>query len=450
MEIWQKQEEVRQLMGALLYSNGWLGEMTASRKDNTTFLAQVSAAAVKNEKGALICLMSSSLDITAKHEMELQLRQAYKMEAIGTLAGGIAHDFNNILSAILGYAEIAQIFVSGNTQADNAIQQVLKAGNRAKNLVAHILTFSRGSEMSQVPVEIGKVVNEALQLLRASIPTTIEIQSDIDPNCGTIIADPTQIHQVMMNLCTNAAHAMEDTGGLLKVSLKPVDLPNDEIVRESHLKPGTYIYLSISDTGPGIEPAIIERIFDPYFTTKEVGKGSGMGLAVVKGIVNSHDGVIKVTSELGKGAVFQVFFAKTEEDTLQEDEDQIILPTGNEHILVIDDDKSIVEMNRLILEQLGYKVTCQTSSTGALEIFRMNSDEFDLVLTDYTMPNITGESLAKEMLKIKPDIPIILCTGYSSKIDSDKARVAGIKAFAMKPLRPSKLSLLVRKVLDKS
>lgn len=450
MEFWQKPEELRQLMNELLDSNVWLGEMTAFRKDNTTFLAQVSAAAVKNEKGELVCLMSSSLDITAKHEMETQLRQAYKMEAIGTLAGGIAHDFNNILTAIFGYAEIAQMKISGNPQAEGAIQQVLKASNRAKDLVAHILTFSRSSEMGHIPVEIGLIVKEALQLLRASIPTTIEIQSDIDSNCGAIIADPTQIHQVMMNLCTNSAHAMEDNGGVLKVSLKLVDLPNDEIVKEPNLKPGTYICLSISDTGPGIDPAIIGRIFDPYFTTKEVGKGSGMGLAVVQGIVKSHDGIINVTSELGKRTAFHVFFARAEKETPKEDEDQTNLATGSEHILVVDDENAIVEINRTILEGLGYKITSRTSSTEALDLFRINSDEFDLVLTDYTMPNLTGESLAKEMLKIKPGIPIILYTGYNSKIDSDKAKLTGIKAFAMKPLSPTNLSELIRNVLDES
>ncbi|MBM9520966.1 transporter substrate-binding domain-containing protein [Desulforhopalus vacuolatus] len=405
--------------------------------------------------GQLIGVLGIARDITERKQaeedrkqMEEKLRQSHKMEAIGTLAGGIAHDFNNILAAILGYAEMVSDEVPEFSPAQKDIQEVLKAGKRAKELVKHILTFSRKSGQEHVPVDIHLIAKEALNLLRASIPTTIEIHQEIDPKCGTVHSNPTQIHQILMNLCTNAAQAMDEKGGILKVSLDCTDLPEEVLQKDPTMKPGQYVKLTVSDNGPGIDKDIIDRIFDPYYTTKEIGKGSGMGLTVVHGIVKSHDGIIMVESKLGNGATFTVFLPNAEEEFQQETEIVFSLPTGNERVLVVDDEETVAEMTKRRLESLGYQVTLETDSIKALELFRSNPHAFDLIISDQTMPILTGEQLARELLNIKPDIPIIICTGYSSKIDVEKANSIGISAFLMKPVDNVELSKTVRQTLD--
>lgn len=381
--------------------------------------------------------------------LEAQLRQAHKMEAVGTLAGGIAHDFNNILAAILGYADMALDDTPDHSPAKYKIEQVLEAGNRAKELVKHILSFSRKEVKERVPVQIHQITKDALILLRASIPTTIEIKQNIDPQCGNILADPTQIHQVLMNLCTNAAQAMEEKGGILDVELTSVQLSTDDLVNDPNLKPGHYVQLTVNDCGIGINQQHIDRIFDPYFTTKEVGKGSGMGLAVVIGIVKNHDGMIMVDSKPGEGTIFKIYFPKIEEQIQDKTEDATPLPVGNEKILVVDDEVSIVDMTKRRLERLGYQVTAKTSSMEALELFRSQPDAFDLVITDQTMPELTGEKLAKKLIEIKPKLPVIICTGYSSKIDAEKANLIGISAFIMKPVDKRELAKTIRKALNR-
>ncbi len=383
-----------------------------------------------------------------KANLESQLRQAHKMEAIGTLAGGIAHDFNNILSAILGYSEMASDDIPESAPAKRDIREVLKAGNRAKDLVKHILAFSRKSEQERIPLEIYLIVKETLKLLRASIPTTIEIRQDIDPGCGAVLADPTQVHQVMMNLCTNAAQAMEEKGGILDVALGLVALSEKDVQNESTLKPGRYVKLTVRDTGPGVDRSHMDRIFDPYFTTKEVGKGSGMGLAVVHGIVKSHDGMITVDSQSGAGAAFNVFIPRIEKMRRKKTEKRVPPPTGSERILVVDDEESVCEITKRRLEQLGYHVTYETDGMAALELFRSRPRAFDLIITDQAMPTMTGEHLARELMRIQPDIPIILCTGYSSRIDAEKAGFLGIGAFIMKPVDKEDLAMTIRRVLD--
>jgi PAS domain S-box-containing protein len=435
----------------VLETNGIVGlanHTVLVSRDGTERIIADSGAPIIDQDQSTIGVVLVFRDITEQSKMEIELQHAHKMEAIGTLAGGIAHDFNNILAAVLGYADMAMDDIPKHSPARYQIEQVLKAGNRAKDLVKHILSFSRKESQVRVPLEVGKILQEALKFLRATIPTTIEIKESHDIENGIILADATQLHQVIVNLCTNAAHAMEEQGGILGITLSSQNLSENEIKKEPSLKPGPYVRLCVSDTGTGIDQKHLDKIFDPYFTTKEVGKGSGMGLAVVVGIVRSHDGIITVDSTRGEGATFNVYFPRIEEQSKEEAEVTAPLPVGNEKILVVDDEESIVYMTKRRLELLGYQVTAKTSSIEALELFRSQPDQFDLVITDQTMPGLTGEQLAKELLSIKPGFPIILCTGYSSKIDAEKADFIGIRDFIMKPVERSELANTVRRILD--
>jgi len=379
--------------------------------------------------------------------IQAQLQQAQKMEAIGTLAGGIAHDFNNILSAVIGYTEIALADVPEDTSQHSNLQEVLKAGSRARDLVKQILTFSRQTEQELKPVKINQIVRETLLLLRASLPTTVKISQDIQSD-SAVLADPTQIHQVIMNLCTNAAHALRAKGGQLKIDLSDVVLGGSFIEQHPYLSPGVYIKLRVIDTGHGMEKAIVDRIFDPFFTTKERGEGTGMGLAVVLGIIKSHGGTITVESEMGKGSTFNVFLPLIMREVDREVRTKAPIPTGTERILFIDDEKSLVDLGQQILERLGYRVTIRTSSVEALELFMEQPEKFDLVITDMTMPNMTGDDLAGKLMNIRADIPVILCTGYSERISRERAHDLGIKEFILKPIVMRELAKTVRGVLD--
>ncbi|MBU4316327.1 MAG: PAS domain S-box protein [Proteobacteria bacterium] len=406
---------------------------------------------VKNDRGEPLAIEGIVTDVSQakrageeKVKLEADLKQAHKMEALGTLAGGIAHDFNNILAAIIGFSELAREDSPESSRVREEIEEVIRAGKRARDLVKHILAFSRKTEQNRFPVKIQPLVEESLNLLRASIPSTIEIRQDLDPRCGNIMADPTQIHQVIMNLCTNAAQAMDERGGILEVTLRPEDLANIHVG-----EPGPYIKLTVKDTGMGIDKDAMDKIFDPYFTTKPYGKGSGMGLAVVHGIVTAHQGLITVESTPGTGTAFHVFFPESSEVSRNEDMAAEIPPMkGVESILVVDDEKSIIDMTRHRLERLGYRVSARTDSLEALDLFRSSPEAFDLVITDQTMPKMTGEQLAEELLKIRKNIPIILCTGFSSKMNSQKATSMGIKAFLMKPVDSHELATSIRRVLD--
>ena len=381
--------------------------------------------------------------------IQAQLQQAQKMEAIGTLAGGIAHDFNNILSAVIGYTEIALADVPEDSAQQRNLQEVLKAGSRARDLVKQILTFSRQTEQELRPVQIKQIVAETLKLLRASLPTTVKISVDIQSD-SAVLAEPTQIHQVIMNLCTNAAHAMRARGGQLKIELSNVVLGASFIEQHPYLTPGEFINLRVIDTGHGMEKAIVDRIFDPFFTTKERGEGTGMGLAVVLGIVKSHGGTITVESEIGKGSTFNIFLPVIMQDVDHEVRAKTPIPTGTERILFIDDEKSLVDLGQQILERLGYHVTIRTSSVEALELFIEQPDKFDLVITDMTMPNMTGDELAEKLMSIRKDIPVILCTGYSERISQERAHALGIKEFILKPIVMRELAKKVRSALDKN
>jgi signal transduction histidine kinase len=382
-----------------------------------------------------------------RKELENQLMQAQKMEAIGTLAGGIAHDFNNILFSIIGFTEISISAVPPGSKLEDNLQRVLNAGIRAGDLVKQILAFSRQTDREIKPVQIKPIAKEALKLIRASLPATIEIHKDIRSD-SPIMADPTQVHQIIMNLCTNAAHAMQDTGGRMVVSLIDVELGADVTDPHPDIAPGPFIKLTVSDSGCGIAPEIKDRIFDPFYTTKELGEGTGLGLSVVHGIVKDCGGMVTVESTPGEGSTFNIFFPVIESEQGAEIVTRAPLPTGTERILFVDDEESHVEMGKQVLELLGYRVTAQTSSREALKVFRAKPDEFDLVVTDLTMPKMTGDVLAKEIMAIRSDMPVILCTGYSGKITPAKAKALGIKEVVMKPAVVEEIARTVRMVLD--
>ena len=384
-----------------------------------------------------------------KEKLQVQLRQAQKMESIGTLAGGIAHDFNNILASILGFTELALEDVEMGTQLEDSLQEVHMAGKRAQELVNSILTFARQTDERVAPIRVDKIIKEVIKLLRYSMPATIDIEHDI-PSTSLIMGNATQIHQIVMNLCTNGAQAMDEDGGRLKLVLRDAHLETDDEVTQLGLPTGDYLILEVSDTGKGIPPDIIDSIFEPYFTTKSLGDGTGMGLSLVHGIVESHGGKVTVKSRLGEGAVFTVYLPITRTTS----KDQILalekLPKGSEHILLLDDDAAVAKMGSRLLESLGYCVTTQTSSLKALEVFRSGAASFDLVLTDMTMPQMTGDKLALELKNIRRDIPIILCSGYSKKIDDIDMSEIGIDTLITKPFRVSQLAQDIRKVLDEA
>ena len=384
-------------------------------------------------------------------EYERQLQLLMKMQAIGTLAGGIAHDFNNILFPIVGFTELTMDDVPADSQARTNLEEILKATNRAKELVQQILTFSRQSDYERKPLQVHFIVKEALKLLRASIPSSIEILSDLDEKCGPIKGDPTQIHQVIMNLCTNAYQSMAESGGILKIKMQEIEIGFDDMMENIGMKYGPHVRLTVSDQGVGMEPAVLERIFEPYFTTKEPGKGTGLGLSVIHGIVKNHGGHIRVNSRPGEGTTFDVYLPIIEGTEIEAETDTEIKDAhGSEHIMVVDDEETIVTMERKILERLGYSVTSNTDSTKALKEFTDHPDKYDLVITDMTMPHMTGDVMAKKMMDIKPTLPVILCTGFNERITEEKALEMGITRFVMKPVITDELTNAIRTVLDKN
>jgi PAS domain S-box-containing protein len=385
-----------------------------------------------------------------KQRMEAQFYQAQRMEALGTLAGGIAHDFNNILSAIIGYTELSQRACPDNAKVQSYLSHLHEASERAKNLVQQILSFSRQGNSEMHPIDISRVINEALRMIRVSVPTTIEISQNIRPNLGTVYANETQIHQIVMNLCANSCHAMEETGGCLEIDLIPAIIGNKDISNYPDLNPGHYLKFVVADTGHGISPDQIQRVFDPYFTTKQAGKGSGLGLSTVHGIVKDHGGSIKVYSELNKGTTFQIFLPLAEVEEHYSLKPKGNLPRGNESILYVDDEKLLVDIGKRLLESLGYSVETRVSSIDAYEAFRAHPDKYDLIVTDMTMPKLTGENLAIKIKKILPGIPIILCTGYSTRLNTDRLKNIGVKQVLMKPVTLAELATAVRTALDEA
>jgi len=398
------------------------------------------------------------LDITKRKkaeketmELELQLGQKQKMEAVGTLAGGIAHDFNNILAAMQGYLELSLDDLPEDSPVRDNLGQIMSCSNRAAKLIKQILTFSRkdGEEQAEKePVRIGSIVKEVLGMLRSSLPTTVKICRKIHADASVVLADPTQIHQVLVNLCTNASYAMREAGGLLEVSLTNVDFESETRIGDEYLDPGSYVKLSVRDTGCGMEKEVVERIFEPFFTTKTVNEGTGLGLSVVHGIIKSHEGAITVSSVPGEGTTFEIFLPRIEGGAVETPPSPEQAGREKEVILLVDDEEMMVDVTGQILERLGFAVVAKTSSLDALEAFQEKPDEFDLVITDQVMPNMTGTQLARDLMSIRPDIPVILCSGFPESVSLDEVERVGIKKFIMKPISREEIANVIRGVLD--
>ena len=443
-EAWR---ETKMMIEKVLAGERFSGiETCRYNKKGEIIPVSLSGAIYKDQNANPIGSIINLRDISDQKKMKAQLQQAQKMEAIGTLAGGIAHDFNNILSAILGYSELVLADLPSEASIRNKLEAIHSSGERARDLVAQILAFSRKDEQVRSPVEVHLILKDALKLLRPAIPTTIEIQTQISSKCR-ILGDPSRIHQIIMNLCTNAYQAMLETGGTLKISLSHVKIEG-KAAALAQVPAGSYGKLVISDTGVGIPLENLERIFDPYFTTKEKGKGTGLGLAAVHGIVKSHGGAILVESQIGKSTKFEVYLPLTldRSDTQGQAESQIT--GGNERILLVDDEHDILEIENEMLKKLGYIVTTKDNAKDALKLFAEQPEQFDLVITDMTMPDMTGDRLADELIKISSDIPIILCTGFSELMSKEKAESLGIKGFLLKPIAMRDLSNMIRIVLD--
>ena len=396
-------------------------------------------------EGAIVCCH----DITEKTRAEEMMRHGQQMQAIGTMAGGIAHDFNNILSPIFGYAELAMLELPPESTIYRRLEQILTAAQRARQLVNLILTLSRRKEQPFQVLAVQPIAREVLKLLRAGLPANIEIQMDLEPGCGQVMGDPIQIHQILMNLCTNAYHAMQDKGGLLEVTVREVNLDTGGLPVRSGLRAGRYLCLTVSDTGCGMDQEVMARIFEPYFTTREKEKGTGLGLSVTHGIVRKHDGFITVNSELGRGTVFKVYLPICPQQAGRARQGSVrpLLKGDSEHILLVDDDENIVSMNRGMLEGLGYRVSPCTGSTEALAAFLRAPDSFDLIVTDQDMPGLSGAELAAKILAVTPAVPIILCSGFSEQFSQEKAKEIGIRVYLEKPVSIYTLAESVRQVL---
>lgn len=403
---------------------------------------------ILNVRGKIVEIRGYLLDITERKRLEEQLRIAQKMEAIGTLAGGIAHDFNNILGVITGYAEIILENTDKGSALERRLKEILGACRRAKDLINQILNFSRQGSQERKTLRVSPLIKETVKLLRTSLPANIEIRQNIMTANETVMADPSQIHQILLNLCTNAAHSMRERGGTLEISLAEIHLDEGTVAKTPGLSAGAYVVITVTDTGYGIPKSIQEKIFDPFFTTKKPGEGTGMGLAVVHGIVKQHGGAIYVQSEEGKGASFQVLLPQTGlMDETASSDDALNLPMGEGRILFVDDEKALVDIGREMLESLGYEVVARTSSVEALEAFRFQPDKFDLILTDQNMPNLSGMELAEKALHVRPDVPVILCTGFSEIVSHGKVRDLGIKEIVMKPILKRQLAESIHRVL---
>lgn len=435
---------------------GFQAEFRIHRPDHAVRWIRAQTFPLRNSCGDVVRMAGVAEDITEQKRVEetlvkteRQFRQASRMESIGTLAGGIAHDFNNILTAILGYTELSLASVQKGSRTQRNLQEVLTAGHRAKHLVLQILAFSQQSSQGKKATPIHQIILEALKLLRATIPSTIEIRHSLMTE-ESVLADPAQLHQVVINLCTNAEYAMRATGGLLDITLENFEVTEEDVRSVSGLQVGAHVRLTVQDTGTGMSPDVLERMFDPFFTTKPIGEGSGMGLAVVHGIVANHRGALMVESMVGKGTKVELYLPTISSPTWNGSGEQSTLPFGKETILFVDDEATIVHLGKELLSQLGYSVEVQTNSLEALKIFRQDPQRFDLVITDQTMPGLTGEALSRELLRIRPGLSIILCTGFSHIMTADKAKALGIQAYLMKPLAIRDLAHIVRHVLDKT
>jgi len=422
-------------------------ETTFRNRDNEPIPVLSSCTPLLDGAGRLSDLVCVAQDLTERKLLESQLRQAHKMEAIGTLAGGIAHDFNNILTAILGYAELAMLDPDRRDHVQEALETIYQSGQRARNLVKQLLTFSRRSEEQRLALRIQPIIQETLKLLRSTTPSAIEIRKDIDPECGAVVVDPSAIHQLLLNLCNNAIHAMKEKGGVLAVELAQTIVEPGTSPCRCPLAPGAYVRLGVTDTGHGMAPEIAERIFEPFFTTKDVGEGTGLGLSVVHGVVTDLGGKVCVDSRPGEYTRFDVYLPVSESTAIMEPEETPVLHYGSGSILVVEDEEAVLAMLKDMLGHLGYRVTAQSDSRRALEDFRADPGRHDLVITDQDMPGLTGLALAGEMLKLRPDLRVILYSGYSEQTTNEKVRAAGIREFLLKPLNMQELAARIKEVM---
>ena len=418
-----------------------------SEEDELLLVIFASHAAMAIENARLYSELRNRLE--EEKNLQTKLAEANKLLALGQMASGVAHDFNNILGAIMGYSEMTMMDMPQNHAARHNLSQILKASHRAKGVVQQILAYTRKQELEKRVVDLKGITKEAIKFIRASIPSTIKIRTETPEGPCIIIADATMIHQIIMNLCTNAHHAMSDHGGVITLGLACLDLDTIPEMVDDDLIPGRYVKLSVSDTGIGMTPDTIDRIFDPYFTTKDIGVGTGLGLSVVQGIVKSHKGAIKVKSKSGSGTTFDIFLPSVDIAQAIEIEDHQDIPRGDERILLVDDEEVLVELGEQLLKHLGYSVIAKTDPEDALKMFKAEKDAIDLVITDLTMPNMTGDILAEKMLEIKPDLPIIMCTGFSENMDNKRAVELGVQSLLEKPVQLSDMANTIRKSLDK-
>ncbi len=437
----------RDIWETLARKEPWFGMFTNRKKDGSLFQEKATISPVLDEDNNITHFITVKRDITEDLIQEKRIQQSQKMESIGTLAGGIAHDFNNILSPILGFAQLSLLSVEKDSILSDNLKEIEKAAMRAKDLVRQILTFARHSDQNVAPIKIYAIVSEALKFIRSSIPTTIEINSRIE-RTGYVLADPTKIHQIVMNLCTNAYHAIDNETGKISVTLEETVLDQAIITAHWTLNPGSYVMLKVSDTGTGIPEKDMDSIFEPYFTTKETGKGTGLGLAVCQGAATSMNGGILVHSELGRGTIFTLYVPVSRHKGRDISQEKAKLPTGTEHILFVDDEISVTKLNKRLLESLGYRVTIENESPKALSLVLTDPDQFDLLITDMTMPAMTGYQLAEEIKVFRPDLPIILCSGFSKKISDKTIAKTGINAYCKKPISAPELAITIRRLLD--
>jgi two-component system, cell cycle sensor histidine kinase and response regulator CckA len=422
-------------------------EVENMRRNGEKVWVSWTTRTLRDEEGLFAGILAVGNDITQRKRLEDGLHQAQKMEAIGTLAGGIAHDFNNILAAIIGFAEIVEEDLPRESPSIPRIQRVLNAASRGRDLVRQILAFSRKTELTRTPISLFPVIKETAQLLRASLPATIDIRHTVKGAGDTILASPVEVQQIVMNLATNAYSAMKETGGILSIDVTNVAFRPNPPVLDADIEPGEYVQLSVTDTGCGMTADVMKRVFDPFFTTKGVGEGTGMGLAVVYGIVKSLHGTVSVESEPGTGSTFRVLLPLAVTGEQPGGGEPSVTPGGTERILYVDDEKLLAEWGKDALERLGYTVTALTDSTAALTLFSADPTRFDVVIVDQTMPKLTGLNLARKLLTQRGGLPIILCTGHSDIASLQKAKEAGIKEFLMKPLGKQALAEAIRRVL---
>jgi PAS domain S-box-containing protein len=453
----QDQEQARKaFLHALGTNRNYVRSYRVKSKDGRVIWLQESGRITCDVHGRALYTDIVLLDITERKQaeemrpqFEAQLRQAQRMDAIGSLAGGIAHDFNNILGVMLGYTEMVLMSLKEDDGQKRRLQQVLKAGKRGKDLVSQILSFSRPSPQERRPVRVNAIVKEALNMLRATLPATIELKMKLAEDHDTILADPTQMHQVIINLFANAAHAMRDQGGVLDISVQPVTLDAKTAAQYHGLAPGPHLSITVKDSGHGMDRDTMEKIFDPFFTTKKMEEGTGIGLAMVHGIIKAHGGAITVQSKEGRGTEFQFYLPRVEATELPGAPEAMAVENGQERLLFVDDEEWLVDMWKEILESLGYRMTATTKPLDALQMFKENPQNYDLVITDQTMPQMTGLELAQEFLALRPDLPIILVTGFSQVVTPEKAKATGVREYIMKPLSISELTNAISRSLGK-